>query len=77
MGCYLNDEDKLITKDLESKHAKLLLDKEREWRLKSRATWIDWGIKIPIFFQNFANHRKSVNTIWELSNKEGRKVNNF
>jgi hypothetical protein len=38
MGCQLSDEDKVILKDLESKKAKLLLDKEREWRLKSRAT---------------------------------------
>lgn len=38
LGCQLSDEDKVILKDLESKKAKLLLDKEREWRLESRAT---------------------------------------
>jgi hypothetical protein len=29
------------------------------------------------FFENFVNHRKRVNEIWELSNREGRKFIKF
>jgi len=29
------------------------------------------------FFQNYANHRKNINTIWEMPNPEGVKVRGF
>jgi hypothetical protein len=48
---------------LETRQAKLLLEKE-EWKLKSRDLWIEVRDQNMKFFQNFANHRKHVDTIW-------------
>jgi hypothetical protein len=36
---------------------------EKEWRLKSRATWIAEGDENTKFFQNFSKHQKNINTI--------------
>jgi hypothetical protein len=34
-------------------------------------------MKTPNYFIYFANHQKNVNTIWELSNDEGTRVQGF
>eukprot|EP00253_Pinus_taeda_P019692 PITA_19692 len=62
---------------LEKLQNKILLDKEEEWRLKSRAIWLKPGDENTSFFHNFAKGRKSVNTIWSLKNEEGREFNSF
>jgi hypothetical protein len=58
---------------LESSSSKILLDDEKFWRLKSRVLW-DQNTE---FFQNFANHWKNFNTIWELNDPLGNKVWGF
>eukprot|EP00253_Pinus_taeda_P023068 PITA_23068 len=62
---------------LEKLQNKILLDKEEEWRLKSRAIWLKSGDENTSFFHNFAKGRKSFNIIWSLKNEEGREVNSF
>eukprot|EP00253_Pinus_taeda_P002811 PITA_02811 len=62
---------------LEKLQNKILLDKEEEWRIKSRAVWIKSGDENTKFFHNFAKGRKAANTIWRLKNEEGRMVNSF
>jgi hypothetical protein len=39
-----------------------------DWRIKSRAVWIELGDENMKYFHHFANHRKNHNTIWELQN---------
>lgn len=48
--------------------------------MKSRATWLESGDQNTKFFQNYANHRKNINTIWEMPempNPNGVKVRGF
>jgi hypothetical protein len=62
---------------LESKKCKLLLDRQNDWRLKSRTIWLNQGDQNTKFFHNYARFRESQNTNWELSNREGEKVQGF
>ena len=49
----------------------LLAKREAEWKFKSRAIWLAEGNENTIFFQNYAKHRTSINTIWEIKNQKG------
>eukprot|EP00253_Pinus_taeda_P033725 PITA_33725 len=62
---------------LEKQQNKILLEKEEEWRIKSRAIWLKAGDENTRFFHNFAKGRKSANTIWRLKDEEGREVSSF
>eukprot|EP00253_Pinus_taeda_P029580 PITA_29580 len=62
---------------LEKSHTQILLAKEKEWRLKSRATWLKAGDENTRFFHNYAKGRKSSNTIWSLKDEEGRELKSF
>jgi hypothetical protein len=42
--------------------------------MKSGVMWLDLGDEITKLFHQFANHRKNVNTIWELSDDEWTQV---
>eukprot|EP00253_Pinus_taeda_P016122 PITA_16122 len=56
---------------LEKSQNQILLAKEEEWRLKSRAIWLKSGDENTSFFHNYAKGRKSANTIWSLKDEEG------
>eukprot|EP00253_Pinus_taeda_P010711 PITA_10711 len=56
---------------------KILLEKEEEWRQKSRAIWLKAGDENTKFFHNYAKGRKSVNTIWKLKDQNGREASSF
>eukprot|EP00253_Pinus_taeda_P033560 PITA_33560 len=62
---------------LEKQQNKILLEREEEWRIKSRAIWLKSGNENTRFFHNFAKGRKSANTIWRLKDEEGREVSSF
>eukprot|EP00253_Pinus_taeda_P013921 PITA_13921 len=62
---------------LEKSQNQILLAKEEEWRLKSRAIWLKSGDENTSFFHNYAKGRKSANTIWSLKDEEGRVVKTF
>eukprot|EP00253_Pinus_taeda_P010417 PITA_10417 len=62
---------------LEKGQNKILLDKEEEWRIKSRAIWLKSGDENTRFFHNYAKGRKSANTIWSLKDEEGSEVSSF
>eukprot|EP00253_Pinus_taeda_P019430 PITA_19430 len=74
---YLTQASKEKILHLEKLKTKILLDKEEEWRLKSRAFWLKAGDENTSFFHNYAKGRKSANTIWGLKNEEGREVQTF
>jgi hypothetical protein len=47
-------EDPLVRlKQLEAKRSKLLLDKDMDWRIKNRDTWLELGDKNTKFFHSF------------------------
>eukprot|EP00253_Pinus_taeda_P036521 PITA_36521 len=74
---YLTQVSKEKILHLEKLKTKILLDKEEEWRLKSRAIWLKAGDENTSFFHNYAKGRKSANTIWGLKNEEGSEVQTF
>lgn len=56
---------------LENNKTKLLRQKEEDWRLKSRAIWLQIGDENTKFFQQHANGRRTANSIWELTDQHG------
>eukprot|EP00253_Pinus_taeda_P009499 PITA_09499 len=67
---YASQESKDRIIYLEKLKNQILLAKEEEWRLKSRAIWLKAGDENMRFFHNYAKGRKSANTIWNLKNGE-------
>ncbi len=63
---FQSEDSKLLLNNLEKQKIKLLQDKEEQWRLKSRAIWLQAGDSNTKFFHNLANGRKASNTIWQL-----------
>lgn len=63
---YATQESKERILSLEKLKNQILLAKEEEWRLKSRAIWLKAGDEDTIFFHNYAKGRKSANTIRNL-----------
>eukprot|EP00253_Pinus_taeda_P008165 PITA_08165 len=74
---YLNQESKEKILNLEKQRSKILLEKEEEWRQKSRATWLKAGDENTKFFHNYAKGRKNINTIWKLKDQNGREFSTF
>lgn len=70
-----NQRDRLI--ELYATKRKILKEHEEVWRLRSRAIWLLEGDDNTNFYHKFANGRKAINTIWQLSNEQGHIVNNF
>ena len=62
---------KLEGKDL------LLLQKEKKWRLKSRALWLKEGDQKTKFFHRCASQRKRINTIHEIRSNQGTWTRSF
>eukprot|EP00253_Pinus_taeda_P011302 PITA_11302 len=62
---------------LEKAQNQILLAKEKEWRLKSRAIWLKAGDENTRFFHNYAKGRESANTIWSLKDEAGRELKTF
>lgn len=54
-----------------------MLEKEEEWRLKSRAIWLKSGDENTKLFQAYAWGRKVANTIWDMMDEAGEKVSSF
>jgi hypothetical protein len=64
-------------KCIENKRNEWLKKKETEWRHKSWALWLQDGDNNTKKNHHFANHRKKLNTIWEIKNEEDVLVSSF
>jgi hypothetical protein len=62
----MNEEKKMKVKVLEYKMRHILFEKEKEWRLKSRALWLWVGDEDTKFFHRYSNYRKNINSIWKI-----------
>ena len=65
----LGKKDKLIK--MEAERRKILKDSEDQWRLKSRAIWLEAGDENSKFFQNYAKGRKNSNKICIIKKNDG------
>lgn len=55
-----------------------LLDwEEAKRRQKRRETWIAQGNENTRFFHNYANMRKTINTIWSIKDSRGEQIHRF
>lgn len=59
---------------VERKRKHILQVREATWHLKSRAIWIWEGDRNTKFFHRFSNHRRKVNSIWEIIDTEGNRI---
>jgi hypothetical protein len=66
-----SEEQKAHIKSLEKKKNQILLNKEKAWRLKSKALWLHAGDENTKFFHHCANGRKNGNTIWNIRKEDG------
>jgi hypothetical protein len=74
---YLSQEEKDLLYGLEKCHRVILEEREAQWRLKSRALWLNCGDENTKFFQSFAKGRKMANTIWSLRNQRGEEITKY
>eukprot|EP00253_Pinus_taeda_P027834 PITA_27834 len=76
-GAYKVTEQKDRLTEVYAAKRKILMDREEAWRLRSRVIWLLDGDDNKKFYHKLANGRKSINTIWQLSNEQGHTVNTF
>jgi hypothetical protein len=62
---------------LEERRNRLIKEKEKTWRLKSRAIWLKSGDEYTKKFQAFEKGRKFSNTIWNLKSQDGTQEHTF
>jgi hypothetical protein len=53
----------------------LLRQEEETWRQKSRLNWLASGDRNTKFFHAYANSRKHINTIWDITKEDGTVIN--
>jgi hypothetical protein len=54
-----------------------LYEKETTYRLKSRALRLEKCDEIKNFFHQYANHRKNINTVWNVKGLDGSLIFSF
>jgi hypothetical protein len=58
-------------------YMRVLHNEEKEWRLKSRALWLQAGDKNTSFFHKQAKARQHRNTVEEIKTASGDRINSF
>jgi hypothetical protein len=77
------DTSEIQTRHLEQEkehfqnYLRALHNEEKEWRLKSRALWLQAGDKNTSFFHKQAKARQHKNTVEEIKKSTGEVVNSF
>jgi hypothetical protein len=70
-----NLEEGKILRQLELERNLILRGIEEQWRLRSRATWLESGDNNTKFFHNYASHSRNQKHIWEIIGGNGVKIN--
>jgi hypothetical protein len=76
-GVSLSIEEESSLVNLLKKKQELLANEEVKWHLRSRVMWIQEGDNNIIFFHNYANYRKVINTINDICDEDGCKNYSF
>jgi len=76
-GGFTSPKAKEDLLSLEKKRRQLLQAREAEWRLKSRALWLQNGDENTKLFQAYAKGRKMENTIWGLKDSSDGQLTYF
>ena len=74
---FSSEEARESLVELESRKRNILLDRENEARQKSRDVWLLCGDDNTPFFHKFANHRKFINSIWNIADDRSNVVEGF
>jgi hypothetical protein len=64
----LSLEDEVSLKAVEENRNNILLEDEKSWRIRSRATWLKWGDSNSKFFHKVANLNRNRKLIWSIEN---------
>jgi hypothetical protein len=63
----LQSDEEASLKVLEEKRNVILLEDEKRWRLRNRATWLKWGDANTRFFHKVANLNRNKKLIWSIA----------
>jgi len=74
---YMTEEHKYKVTLMEYKKRHILLVKDKEWRLTSRALWLQVGDENTKFFHRYANCRNNINSVSKLGKGYGMWETNF
>lgn len=74
---YQCSEHKDHLTSLATQRDKILKDREESWRPRSRVIWLQEGDNNTKFYHKFANGCRVINTIWQMTNKQGIRVHSF
>jgi hypothetical protein len=75
-GGFVEEKDKLSVLDKEQRKRTLLKQEEETWRQKSRVNWLAAGDRNTKKIHAYANSRKQINTIWDITKGDGTTISN-
>jgi hypothetical protein len=73
-GGFEKEEEKVLIIEKEQRKLLLMRHEEETWRQKSILNWLASGDRNTKFFHAYANSRKHINTIWEISKEDGTMI---
>lgn len=74
---YETEDKKERIKIMEGERHRILKYIQEQWRLKSRAIWLEVGDENYKVFQNYLKGKKNSYTIWEMKKVDGGSANSF
>jgi hypothetical protein len=75
-GGFLEENVKILVLAKEQRKITLLKREEETWRQKSRVNWLATGDRNTNFFHAYANSRKQLNAIWDITKGDGTTITN-